>query len=147
MPDGRTWEVIYELPIKSTFSGTVRHKSLWYDASMPFMSHDILVTSGDFASPELVDVSVMGHEFFYHWDDVPPKGSIHLLHIFPATGEIFDQLKQIDKWNEVSISGWEILKINQYDADGQFHGFWMDAGCNTILVTSVTINAVVAPTP
>ena len=147
MPDGHTWEVTYELPIDSTFSGVVRHTSLWYDPSAPFMSHDILITNGDFSSPEFVDVSVMGHKFFYHWNDTPPSGTINLLHIFPATAEIFDQLKQIKKWNNVSIRGREILKIDKYDSDGQYLGYMMDAGCNTILVTSVAINVEDTPVP
>jgi len=145
--NGHTWDVTFELPVDSTFTGVVRHISLWYDSSAPFMSHDILVTTGDFTSQDFVDVSVMGHKFFYHWDDARPTGTINLLHIFPATTEIFDQLKQIKKWDNVSISGREILKIDKYDADGKYLGYMTDAGCNTILVTSVTINAVGTPIP
>jgi hypothetical protein len=147
MPDGRTWNVIFELPNDSTFSGVVRHTSLWYDASIPFMSHDILVTTGDFTSREAVNVSVMGHKFFYSWDDGSPVGTINLLHILPANATIFDQLKEIRKWSHVSIRGREIYKIEEYDADGTYRGYFQDAGCNTILVTSVTINAVGTPIP
>jgi hypothetical protein len=111
------------------------------------MSHDILVTTGDFASQDFVDVSVIAHKFFYHWDDTPPNGSINLLHIFPASAEVFEQLKQIRNWNSVSISGREILKIDLYDSDGRNLGFMMDMGCNTILVTTVTIHAEGTPIP
>jgi len=145
--DGHTWDVTFELPVDSTFTGVVRHTSLWYDASAPFMSHDILITTGDFASQDFVDVTVIAHKFFYHWDNAPPTGSINLLHIFPATAEVFDQLKQIEKWNNVSISGREILKIDKYDADGKYLGFMTDMGCNTILVTAVTVSAVGTPIP
>jgi hypothetical protein len=145
--DGKTWNVAFELPVDSTFTGVARHTSLWYDSSAPFMSHDILVTTGDFASQDFVDVNVVAHKFFYHWDDARPTGTINLLHIFPATAEIFDQLKEIKKWNNVTISGREILKIDKYDADGTYLGYMTDAGCNTILVTSVTINAVGTPIP
>ena len=147
MPDGDTWDVIFEFPADSTFTGVVRHTSLWYDSNAPFMSHDILVTTGDFVSQSSVDVSVIAHKFFYRWDGTRPSGTIHLLHVFPATAEIFDQLKQIGKWNNVSISGREILKIDRYDSSGKYLGFWMDEGCNTILVTSVTVNAVGTPIP
>jgi hypothetical protein len=145
--NGKTWDVTFELPVDSTFTGVVRHTSLWYDSSAPFMSHDILVTTGDFASQDFVDTSVIGHKFFYHWDDARPTGTINLLHIFPATAEVFDQLKQIKKWNNVSISGREILKIDKYDSGGKYLGYMIDTGCNTILVTSVSINAVGTPIP
>lgn len=147
MPDGRTWDVAFEFPVVSTFTGVVRHTSLWYDSSEPFMSHDILVTTGDFTSRAAVDVSVMGHKFFYHWDGIAPSGTINLLHIFPASAEVFEQLSQIRKWDNVSISGQEIYKIDKYDSDGQYIGYMTDAGCNTILVKSVRINAVGTPIP
>ena len=148
-PDGRTWKVTFEFPKDSKFTGIVRHTSRWYDSSVPFMSHDILVTTGDFASQEFVDVSVFDHKFFYHYQDRdnPPQGSINLLHIFPASKEVFEQLKQIQDWNNVSIRGREILKIDLFDAEGKSKGFLMDMGCNTILVTSVTVNAEGTPVP
>jgi hypothetical protein len=148
-PDGRTWEVTFEFPKDSIFTGVVRHTSRWYDSSVPFMSHDILITTDDYASQDFVDVSVFDHKFFYHYQDAsnPPQGSIHLLHIFPASKEVFEQLKQIQDWNNVSIRGREILKIDLFDADGKSKGFFMDMGCNTILVTSVTVNAEGTPVP
>lgn len=148
-PDGRTWKVTFEFPKDSKFTGIVRHTSRWYDSSVPFMSHDILVTTGDFASQDFVDVSVFGHKFVYHYEDRdnPPQGNINLLHIFPASKEVFEQLKQIQNWNNVSIRGREILKIDVFDAEGKSKGFYMDMGCNTILVTSVTVNAEGTPVP
>ncbi|MBK8823077.1 MAG: hypothetical protein IPN58_10830 [Anaerolineales bacterium] len=53
----------------------------------------------------------------------------------------------IKKWDNVSISGREILKIDKYDAEGKYLGYMTDAGCNTILVTSVTILANETPIP
>jgi len=146
-PDGHTWDVTYEFPTDSTFTGIVRHTSLWYDSSAPFMSHDILITSGDFASQSSVDVSVIAHKFFYHWDGAHPNGAINLLHVFPASAEVFDQLRKIKKWDNVSISGREIFKIDKYDSSGKYLGYMTDEGCNTILVTSVIINEVGTPIP
>jgi hypothetical protein len=146
-PDGRTWTVTFEYPLDSTFTGAVRHINHWYDASVPFMSHDILITTGDFASQKLVDVSVFDHKFFYHYKNQPPNGTINLLHVFPATMDVFEQLQQIKNWNNVSIRGREILKIDLYDADGKSLGFFTDMGCNTILVTSVIVNAEGTPIP
>ncbi len=139
-PDGRTWEVQFEYTANSTFSGVVRHTSRWHDSAAPFMSHDILVTTGDFANPDLVRTSVSNHHFHWRSQEQKPSGTINLLHIFPATEDIFDQLLEIKEWDQITITGREILRINQFDAAGQDLGYWKDTGCNSILVTSVTID-------
>lgn len=136
---GEKWDVTFEFAVNSTFSGTVRHKSLWYDPAWPFMSHDLLVTTGDFAKSDLVYTLVAGHKFFYRYSGTKPNGTIHLLHIFPASKEIFDQLQQILKWDTVTITGQEIFKIDKYDEKGKYLGYFEDTGCNSILVTSVSI--------
>lgn len=137
-PEGKSWDVQFEYPVNSTFSGVVRHTSRWHDDTVPFMSHDILVTTGDFADADLVRTSVSNHHFRWRADE-QPAGSINLLHIFPATEEIYDQLNQIEEWDQVSITGREILKINRFDANGEKLGYWTDTGCNSILVTSVKV--------
>lgn len=111
------------------------------------MSHDILITTGEFTSQERVDVSVFAHKFFYRYDGDAPRGSLNLLHIFPASKEVFEQLLKVKEWNSVSIRGREIFKIDLYDSRGNYEGFFMDMGCNTILVTSVTIQAQGTPIP
>jgi hypothetical protein len=137
--DGRTWDVTFEYAKNSTFSGVVRHASQWHDSSLPFMTHDILVTTEDFALPEIVRTSVFNHKFSYHYDNDVPNGTINLLHVLPASPAIFEELQQIKEWQQVTISGREILKIDLFDSAGESLGFFMDFGCNSILVTSVGI--------
>jgi hypothetical protein len=139
--DGRTWDVTFEYSKNSIFSGVVRHASQWHDSSLPFMTHDILVTTEDFALPEIVSTSVFDHKFFYHYDNAPPSGTINLLHVFPASPDIFEEIQQIKEWQQVTISGREILKIDLFDSAGKSLGFFMDLGCNSILVTSVSVEA------
>ncbi|MBE0697939.1 MAG: hypothetical protein IH586_13535 [Anaerolineaceae bacterium] len=146
-PDGRAWEVSFEKPTDSTFTGVVRHVSQWHDSSMPFMTHDILVTTGDYASKGTVDAFVVNHKFIYHYKNDPPSGSIHLLHIFPASDEIYKQLLEVRDWNRVSISGREIQKIDKFNPKGETTGYFTDMGCNSILVKSVTVHADGTPVP
>ena len=145
--DGRYWDVVFEYDRNTTFTGVVRHVSLWYDFAAPFMSHDILITTGDFSSRQHVAVVVMGHKFFYRSDTRSPKGSLNLLHILPASDEVFNELTKIGKWDEVRVVGREILRIDAYQPDGTFMGYMTDAGCNTILVTSAHVQAVGTPIP
>ncbi|MGD8634023.1 MAG: hypothetical protein PVF85_10665, partial [Anaerolineales bacterium] len=50
--DGRQWTIQFEYNADSRFSGIVRHVSHWRDEDIPFATHDVLVTSGEFASQD-----------------------------------------------------------------------------------------------
>jgi hypothetical protein len=147
-PDGRTWSIQFEYDQRSIFRGVVRYVSHWREEDIPFATHDILVTSGEFTSRARVHVSVLFHTFTFRYDENPyPSGTIHLLHIVPATPEIYRQLLQVREWNSVEISGREILRIERYAPDGRFLSYWQDAGCNSILVDSVTLLDPGTPVP
>jgi hypothetical protein len=47
----------------------------------------------------------------------------------------------------VTISGHEIYRIDTLDASGKPVYYWQDEGCNSILVTSVKVNAPGTPIP
>ncbi|MGB3903380.1 MAG: hypothetical protein WBB22_00510, partial [Anaerolineae bacterium] len=106
----------------------------------PILTHDVLVTSGEYADPDVVTTSVTNHSFTWRSSSTAePRGAINLLHTVPANEEVYGQLRQIQSWDEVVITGREILRIDALDADGGYLGDWQDAGCNALLVQSVTI--------
>ena len=145
---GKSWKIIFEKIPFSVFHGVVRHVSNWRDEPIPFATHDILVTTGDYTSPSHIAARVYNHAFYYNLDNDPkPQGSIHLLHIVPQTEEIYRQLLNVREWNLVTISGREIYKIDIFDATGKLTYYWQDDGCNSILVTSVKIDQTGTPIP
>jgi hypothetical protein len=134
-----SWSLTYELATQNTFSGLVRHTSRINENQYPMLTHDILVTSGDYADSSLVRTSVMNHHFTWSsktsdW----PKGSINLLHTMPKNEEMVNALYSIKYGDIVKITGYEIYTINRYK-DGSYRGQWKDSGCNTLLVTAVEI--------
>jgi hypothetical protein len=146
--DGRSWTIEFENRPGSTFTGVVRHVSDWRDEPIPFATHDILVTTGEYTSPKRVTTRVYNHAVHYQWYyDPTPVGNISLLHIVPASKEIYRQLLEIRDWNLVTIKGREIYRINVYDKNGNFQFYFQDAGCNSILVTSVEVTAEGTPIP
>jgi hypothetical protein len=146
--DKRSWKITFETQPNSTFHGVVRHVSNWRDEPIPFATHDILVTTGEYTSPSRVSTRVYNHAFYYGWGDGPqPVGTIHLLHIVPQTQEIYRKLLDIRDWNMVTIAGREIFRIDLFDSSGKFTYFWQDDGCNSILVTTVIIEASGTPIP
>jgi hypothetical protein len=139
--DGRSWAITYENFGDTTFTGTVRHVSHWREDTIPFATHDILVTTDDFANPDVVTTDVSNHRFYYTYPpDVQLNGHINLLHIVPLNEDIYKQLLSVRDWATVTISGREILKIDMFNSDGLSLGYWEDQGCNTILVKSVIID-------
>lgn len=137
---GESWKIRYESKNTTIFEGLVRHTSPINERAFPLLSHDILVTSGDFSDPSIVRTSVSNHRFYWYSEQQNrPQGTINLLHTVPSTEEIYQQLAQVRKGDRVRIKGIEILDINRYDQQGEFRGSWADAGCNTLLVTSVEI--------
>lgn len=134
------WQVTYERADTSTFAGKIRHISTIRERRFPMLSHDILITSGDFADPEKVWTSVANHRFVWRARTATyPQGKINLLHAVPASEELHQQLRQLRSGQEVLIEGHEILKIEVYAADGTHQGTWQDAGCNTLVITAVTL--------
>lgn len=144
----RSWKITYESAPSSTFHGVVRHVSNWRDEPIPFATHDILVATGEFSSPSRVSTRVYNHAFYYQWGSGPkPQGSLNILHIVPKTEAIYRQLLEVRDWNLVTISGREIYRIDLFDSAGKFTSYWQDEGCNSILVTSVKIDAPGTPIP
>lgn len=134
------WSIRYEKKTASTFKGTIRHNSVIHLKEIPLLTHDVLVTSGEFADPELVTTSVIDHKFsWFSKTKAYPQGSINLLHVVPKNNEIARQIAGLKNGDQVIISGWEILRIDALDTDGKLILYWQDAGCNTLLVDSVVV--------
>jgi hypothetical protein len=147
-PDGRSWKITYEKDTLSTFTGVAREVVHWREEPIPFATHDVLVTNGDYASPRRVAARVHNHAVYYQWyTEALPDGTINLLHIVPLNEEIYHQLLKIRNWNLVTIKGREILRIEIFDKLGNYESYFQDAGCNSILVTSVEIKAKGTPIP
>ncbi len=139
-PNGQSWDLIYETNHDRYFSGLVRHTSTIQESAFALLTYDILVTSGDFADPERVETSVSNHRFTWRAPNLDhAEGAINLLHTVPMNEEINQQLAFIQTGDTVILKGWEILRIEGYDTNGNYIGYWQDSGCNTTLVTEVII--------
>ncbi len=138
--DDYMWQIVYENRRDTEFAGVVRHTSPIHEGKFRILTHDILITSGEFADPDIVDTSVSNHRFrWYSQSKQHPQGRLNLLHTLAADDEILTQLKEIEKWDQVVVSGREVLRVELYDLEGNYIGNWHDTGCNTLVVTSVSI--------
>ena len=134
------WEVQFEGQGKSKYIGTVRHVSPIRIKELKIFTHDILVTTADYSNPDLVETNVVNHKFIWKPANTEPlTGSINLIHAIPANKAIYQLLLTIDEWDTVSITGREIYTVKSYELDETFLGTWIDTGCNTLLIDSVTV--------
>lgn len=135
---GLAWVISYESQTDRSFTGIVRHVSHFTDGKFPFLTHDILVTSGDFSDPEAVRTRVMNHHYYWTAKSTP-SGSINLLHTVILDEEVYDRLMQIRANDQVTITGREIGSIEYYLDNGRLRSTWSDSGCNTLVVKDVTL--------
>ena len=134
------WEVQFEGIGKSKYIGTVRHAAPIRINEFRILTHNILVTTADFANPDIVNTSVIDNKFFWKSPGTDsPSGSINLIHALPSTKAIYQEMLKIQPWDIVKLTGREIYTVKAYQTDEVFLGTWLDTGCNTLLVESVTI--------
>jgi len=134
------WEVQFEGIGESKYIGTVRHAAPIRVNEFRILTHNILVTTADFSNPDSVDTSVIDNKFFWKSTGADsPTGSINLIHAIPSTKAIYQEMLKIQPWDIVKITGREIYTVKAYQADETFLGTWLDTGCNTLLVESVSI--------
>jgi hypothetical protein len=138
--DEQTWSLEYEDSSPRSFQGVVRYIGPIRQAGIPFLTHDVLVTSGDFANPALVRTSVFNHTFSWYSRKLQnPQGAINLVHAVPQKKEIYQQLLALTTDQRVRITGFEVLRINAFNAKGSRYVWWQDAGCNTLLITRIEL--------
>jgi hypothetical protein len=140
LDNGRAFDISYEASFKRDFSGLVRHASPIQESAFGILTYDILITSRDFANSDLVDTSVSNHHFTWiSRTDSQPQGTINLLHTVPLNNEVNQELSKIQSGDTVIVTGYDVYRIEGYDPQGKYIGFWQDSGCNTTLVTKVQI--------
>jgi hypothetical protein len=137
-PARKTWKLTYETESITTFSGQVRHITPIREYTFPLLTHDVLITRGDYADPDIVNIFVSNHRFSWQAKGVDSlTGSINLLHTIPQDEETYQVLLNIRKGDWVKVTGREILSLDYFNYRGYKMATWEDAGCNSILVTKV----------
>jgi hypothetical protein len=139
-PRGNFWILSYESEPDVVFSGLVGYTTPVQESDFAILTHDILVTNGDFSNPFIIEIKVADHRYrWVSWHVPEPSGSIALIHAIPINEKVNQKLKTIQSGDGVVIKGLDIFRIDSYDAHGNYQGFWKDDGCFTTLITEVTI--------
>ncbi len=133
--DGSRWRMTFESEEKSIYVGKIRHISRNNERKLPVMTHDLLVTSGDFTEEDKVKTIVIHHVLVWRGMINKPSGRINLIHAIPADISIYRKIEKIGYGTIAEIEGYEVKRITSL----QDNGYWKDKGCSTLYVTRVEI--------
>ncbi len=90
-------------------TGYVRRIDRHYKKIMPVITYDLVLTSGDFSNPDIVNLRHKGEGNYYWSADVQPKGSIIFYHTVPGSHSVQYKLDDLQEGDNVKI----LAKISQ----------------------------------
>jgi hypothetical protein len=136
----QSWVISYENDYEITYTGVVRHISPIRVWDMPILTHNILITSGDYANKDIVGTVVTDSRVMYYYPiTIEPNGHINLIHAIPLLPGLYQNLLEIKLGDTIIVTGKEVEDLIAYDANGRKLSNWKDNGCNTLLITSIKI--------
>ena len=104
--DGKT--IYAEWGKKETKSGYLRYFGRAYDRNVPFMTHDTVLTTGDYSDPDKVYVSeISSGNMFYRPNIRSPEGTLVVLHLFHNSKKVASELSELKQGDTVNFTGRE----------------------------------------
>lgn len=91
------------------YQGDLRVLSRAYHRAAPFITHEAVVTTGQFSNPEIVNVSPIRQGSMVWTAKVQPQGTLIVLHFIPANHEVLASLQSLDSGDRAILEGREIV--------------------------------------
>lgn len=109
-----------------TYKGDIRYIGRAYDSAAPIITHDAVITTGDFSDPSLVYVSKITNGRMYWRAEKQPQGTLIVLHFIPANKSVHDKLKRLKTGDKVSLFGREEIDSRITSSDNNLVGLGHD---------------------
>ena len=117
--------------------GLLRIKERHYDKNVPIVTYDLIVTSGEFSDPEVVEIESMGNgNFCWRSRDRRPEGSLVAYHTVPGSVEAQTKLDEANEGATIRLTG-RISRNSQIKGDDGSFVKLMHANHKFILVEDV----------
>ncbi|MDF1557809.1 MAG: hypothetical protein P1P80_06485 [ANME-2 cluster archaeon] len=119
------------------YTGRVRVTQVINEESPIIM--DVLSTRGSYADPEKTQCTVKNHHFSIVSKGLK-YGNYRPYHLIPGNPEIADVVRTIDVWDRLEITGFDVnsFRVDANNPNG--YSLFYDAGCRTMIVTSIEIS-------
>jgi hypothetical protein len=85
------------------FGGIVNQVTPGYSDLLPFLTHKVLLVTGDYADPSKVQISE--DRKVTRLISTPPEGMIRLVHIMPADAAALEELKKLQPGQWATLQG------------------------------------------
>lgn len=98
--------------------GTVNQVASSYWPQMPFITHEVVLVTGDYADPDSVTISELtDHSVAAQSEIASPEGDMWLVHLVPADATALEQLMRVQKGQYVVFLG-DLVSGTLTNADG-----------------------------
>jgi len=94
---------------REKIEGYLRQKDRHYQRSIPIVTYDLIVTSGEFSDPDIVKIKNKGNGNYYWHAKKQPEGTLVVYHSVPSSLEAQYELDRIEEGADVNLIG----KISQ----------------------------------
>lgn len=94
-----------EFSERKTLAGDVRYIGRAWLKYTPFVTTDLILTTGEFSDPEIVKIAKVRNSHTSWRADKRPTGTLTFLHIIPRDPAVLDLLSTITEGQEVAIIG------------------------------------------
>lgn len=120
-----------------SFAGQVRDIARARFRDVPMITHDVVVTTGDFSDPARVSCSPLHNGSIVWRSEVRPQGELHVLHVLPASEAAFEALVELEPGAEVTLVGHEEADNKIEGSDGSWQRFARTKKHVLFLVTGI----------
>ena len=101
--DDTTYEATWADATK--YSGDLRYMGRAYSEYAPFITHDAVVTTGEFSDPEIVTIGPMRKGNTWWKAPRQPSGTLVVLHFIPADLGVLDRLNGLGEGDSATFTG------------------------------------------
>lgn len=121
----------------TSFSGDLRYIGRAYNKYIPVITHDAIVTTGEFSDPDIVTIGPVRDGNTYWRAHKQPEGTFVMLHLIPSSVAIHDQLEELSEGDAVLLVGKVEEDGTVLRPDGSFVVKLMHDNHKFLLVTEV----------
>jgi hypothetical protein len=105
---------------EKTYEGQVRVIVNAHHKYAPYITQEIVLTTGEFSDPSIVTVSKIKDGNMYWRANRQPKGTLVVLHFIPLNYNIYEKLKQVQEGQTVKFSGRDVKDSLIKGSDGTY---------------------------
>lgn len=122
---------------EKTYSGYVRYVGQAKNKYVPFMTNEVILTTGDFSDPSLVTIGPVRNHSTFWTAQKQPKGELYFIHCIPLDLSVLLALEGIKQGQWVELTGKQATDNAIYGPGDVLYWQTLKASHPTFLVTDV----------